>query len=121
MKSEFEANSVFCFFLQPATSTLQVKRESAEEVTRGVGTAAMEGLELVMCPRKSGLSYKCVIPVAATKGHCITCTWDYLAFWSPESQISLLSHVQNLPTFKVGRAFCQFVQSQVYLSFLTVA
>lgn len=62
----------FCFLLQPATSTLQVKSESAEEVTR-VGTSATEGLGLVIRNRKSRVSHKSVIPVGATKGHCATC------------------------------------------------
>lgn len=41
--------------MTPAASTLQVKRESAEEVTRGVGTAAMEELELDLQQKIWGL------------------------------------------------------------------
>lgn len=88
-QGEVKAKSLFCFLLQPATSTLQLKSESAEEVTRRGGTAATEGLELVIHNRKSGVSYKCVIPLAATKGHCVICAWEYLAFWSPKNQICL--------------------------------
>lgn len=40
----------------PSTSSLQVKNESAEEVTRGAGTAACAVLEVVICNRKSGAS-----------------------------------------------------------------
>lgn len=63
-QGEVKAKSLFCFLLQPATSTLQLKSESAEEVTRRGGTAA-------------------------TKGHCVICAWEYLAFWSPKNQICL--------------------------------
>lgn len=80
----------------PATSALQVKRENAEEVTRRVGTAVTEELELVICNRKSRVSYNCVIPIAATEGHCVTCAWEYLAFWSPGSQTHLLSAVPKI-------------------------
>jgi len=95
-KGEVKANSLFCFLLQPAANILQVKSESGEEVTRGAGTAATEGLELEMRNRKSGVSYKRVIPIAATKGHCITCAWEYLAFWSLESQICLFSAMPKI-------------------------
>lgn len=110
-EGEVKANSLFCFLLQPATSTLQVKSESPEEVTR-VGTAATEGMELAIHNRKSGFSYKCVIPIAATKGHCITCAWEYLAFWSPESQICLFSSMAKIcPHLRGARSFCQLVPS----------
>lgn len=96
-EGEFKPNFLFCFLLQPAASTLQVKSESAEEVTRGGGgTAATEGLELVICNRKSGVSSKCVIPIAATKGHCVTCVWEYLAFWSPKSQLCFFSAMPKI-------------------------
>lgn len=63
---EVKANSLFFFLLQPVTSTLQVKKEPADEVTRRVGTADTEELELAICNRKSRVSYSCVIPIAAT-------------------------------------------------------
>lgn len=96
MTGEVKANSLFFFLLQPVTSTLQVKRKSAEEGTRRVGTAVTEGLELAIRNRKSGVSYDCVIPIAATEGHCIACAWEYLAFWSPERQIHLFSAMPKI-------------------------
>lgn len=74
--------------LSPTASSKHLaseERESAEEVTRRVGAAVTEGLELTICNRKSRVSYSCVIPIAATEGRCITCAWEYLASWSPGS------------------------------------
>lgn len=63
----------------PSTNSLQVKSEGAAEVTRGAGTAACAGLERDLRQKIGGL-VKYEIPIAATRGRRVVCTWGCRAF-----------------------------------------